>query len=114
MGQDILVAPEKKLNDNFMYITFINGAATRFDLLKIFIEGGTGNFLLHSCMEWAKVKAFRLEPFTSPYSPAKTSNFSPDDGALMVDGEKVDYGNIQGEIVPTFANILVGNDFKSA
>ena len=108
-GQDMIVAPNKRLDDGYFILCFINGQVTRYEFLKIFIESGTGNFLDHSCMEWAKVKAFRLEPKSSAYS-SKSSNFEPNDGALMVDGERVEYGNIQAEIIPGLGNVLTRKD----
>ena len=111
MGQDMFIAPKAKFNEEFVYLAFVNGRATRFDLLRLFLEGGTGNFFEGPHMEVVRAKAFRLEPFTAPYNPSKTSNFGPNDGALMVDGERVAYGNIQGECIPAMANVLARNDF---
>jgi sphingosine kinase len=94
VGQDYIASPESKLDDGLLYLTFIRKGISKLDLIKVISDSGSGNFLKNSHLEWVCVKAFRLEPLD-------------DHGTIMVDGEKISYGKIQGEILPSFGRALV-------
>ncbi len=94
IGQDYIASPESKLDDGLLYLTFIRKGISKLDLIKVIGDSGSGNFLKNPHLEWVKVKAFRLEPLDAH-------------GTIMIDGEKVSYGKIQGEILPSFARTLV-------
>ena len=97
IAPDFLASPDSKFDDGHMYLMFIKEGAKKTELLQMFAETETGKHLDSPLVEYVKIKAFRLEPL--PYKQQS-------DGILMVDGEKVTYGNIQGEIMPSCANIL--------
>ncbi len=97
IAPDFLASPDSKFNDGHMLMIFIKEGAKKTELLQMFSETETGKHLDSPLVEFVKIKAFRLEP--QPYKQQS-------DGVLMVDGERVPYGNIQGEIMPSCANIL--------
>lgn len=101
MGQDLFVSPDAKCDDDTLILAFVKKGATKKELLDLFNYAGNGKFLENSFIEYVKVKAFRLEPIHNP-------SFNYEHAALMVDGERVPYGRIQGEIIPKFGRILNG------
>ncbi len=101
MGQDLFVSPDSKFDDETLLLVFVKQGATRKQLLDLFNNAGDGKFLENSFLEFVKVKAFRLEPIHEP-------EFDASNAALMVDGERVPYGKIQGEVVPKLGRILSG------
>ena len=67
-------------------------------MLKLLSKTGDQvHHLDNPLVEYVKIKAFRLEPL-------QLVNEQTNTGVLMVDGEQVPYGNIQGEIQPGMAN----------
>ena len=101
MGQDLFVSPDSKIDDDSLILAYVKKGATKKELLDLFNYAGDGKFLENSFIEYVKIKAFRLEPIHEP-------NFKYEHAALMVDGERVPYGRIQGEILPKFGNVLSG------
>ena len=101
MGQDLFVSPASKFDDETLLLTFVRKGATRKQLLDLFNNAGDGKFLENSFLEFVKVKAFRLEPMHE-------AGFDASQAALMVDGERVPYEKIQGEVVPKLGRILSG------
>jgi sphingosine kinase len=94
IGMDFVISPETKFNDECMVLAFNKEGTPRLELIDIVNDSGSGKFLLKPSMNFVKCKAFRLEPDESRK------------GNLMVDGERVDYGPIQGEILPKLASVL--------
>lgn len=92
MGTDFFVSPDTKFDDGSMILVFVREGIPRIQILKLLNDASNGVFLDNPYLEYVKVKAFRLEP--------------QDDGNLMVDGERVGYGPIQGEVLPSFARVL--------
>ena len=101
MGQDLFISPTAKFDDETLLLVFIRQGATRKQLLDLFNNAGDGNFLENPFLEFVRVKAFRLEP-------EQGENFDSEKAALMVDGERVAYGKIQGEVVSKLGRILSG------
>ena len=100
IGQDLFVAPGLDFNDGRFYIAFIKEGVTKVELLKILINAGDGQFLNNPSIEYVAVKAFRLEPLSFNHNANLVGN-------LMIDGESVDYGSIQGETSPSMGQILL-------
>lgn len=73
---------------------------SRFEIVRSFTEGTTGKFLTNPLIEFVRCRAFRLEPIVSPGS-------NKIEGNLMVDGEPIEYGPIQGEVAAKRARILM-------
>ena len=80
---------------------YVKEGASKIDVLKILMQAEDASHLKNDLVEYVKVKAFRLEPITSEDGRTETT------GTIMVDGENVPYGPIQGEITPGLANVLV-------
>lgn len=93
MGPDNLTSPDSKLNDGCINLMIIKAGISKNDLLNIFLKFSTGEHINSPHCEVVKCLAFRLEPLT-------------DKGNIMVDGEKIKYGPIQGQILPAIARIM--------
>jgi sphingosine kinase len=100
LASDLFVTPDSKNDDGIMYLVFIRDDVSRFEILKGFTDGSSGNFLKNPCIEFVRCKAFRLEPM-------KCLQTNKVEGTLMVDGELIEYGPIQGEIKPKLARVLL-------
>lgn len=93
LGSDCLFAPNSKLADGIIWLLVIRAGISRGQLLQFLLGLSSGTHLLVPQAEMIPVTAFRLEPETSG-------------GHITVDGEVVDYGPIQAEIMPNLANIM--------
>jgi hypothetical protein len=97
MGVDFIISPETRFDDGNMVLIFNKAGIPKLDLIKLLSDSSSGNFLKNPHLDFVKIKAFRLEP---------ESELA---GNMMVDGERIEYGSIQGEIMPEMARILTGN-----
>ncbi|KDR14977.1 Sphingosine kinase 2 [Zootermopsis nevadensis] len=93
LGSDCLFAPNSKLADGIIWLLVIRAGISRGQLLQFLLGLSSGSHLLIPQAEMIPVTAFRLEPETSG-------------GHMTVDGEVVDYGPIQAELMPSLANIM--------
>lgn len=99
---DFTAAPEALSNDGCMHMMFMKAGVTRFEILKLFSDTVSGSHLNSPLVEYVKIKAFRLEPLPLEINGKLDGNF-------MIDGEKIPYGNIQGEIRPSLGNVFAFN-----
>ncbi|XP_071450966.1 sphingosine kinase 2-like [Hetaerina americana] len=97
IGSDALFAPNCKLADGIIWLLVVRAGITRAQLLQFLLGLSSGTHLKCPLVEMIPVRAFRLEP--------KDSN-SPTRGHVAVDGELVDYGPLQVELVPSLARVL--------
>ena len=95
LGDDFCAHPESTFNDGLIYLGFVRNAPTgvRMKLLSMMIKKDDGSHIHIPEFEIVKVKAFRLEPLNS-------------EGTICVDGEKVDYGPIQAQILPGISRVM--------
>ena len=93
LGPDNLAAPDSRLNDGVIHLFLIRGDVTKVALLNLFLGIDKGDHINSPFSEMIKVLAFRIEPITEP-------------GNIMVDGEKVEYGPIQGQVLPGMAKVM--------
>ena len=93
IAQDFIAWPDCKLENKEMLLIFVKAGITKFQLMKLFLESETGNYLNHELVESVRVKAFRIEPLQ-------------ENSYIMVDGENVPYGPIQGEILDPMLNCI--------
>ena len=93
LGPDFLAAPDSRFNDGIIHLHFIRAGVSRNTLFGLFRAVEDGSHLDSPFVETVKVLAFRLEPLD------KTGN-------IMVDGEHMEYGAIQGQVLPGVANIM--------
>ncbi|CAF3529440.1 unnamed protein product [Adineta steineri] len=88
ISKDIVASSQSTLSDGYLTLQFIrSNGSTRTNLAKTFTKLSEGNHFDFNFVEWMRIRAFRLVP-------------NDDHGNIMVDGEKVAYGPIQGEILP--------------
>lgn len=97
IGPDFLSAPDATFNDGNMHLIFIKKGVSKVDMAKLLLNTATYDYYQLPFLEHCKIKAFRLEPLTKSHDA---------DGIMMVDGERVKFGNMQGEIRPSVANTL--------
>nr|XP_016939128.1 sphingosine kinase 1 [Drosophila suzukii] len=96
LSSDVFFAPESRLDDGLIYLVIIRSGVSRHQLLNFMLSLNTGTHLPEGEDPFIKVvscRAFRIEPNTS-------------DGILVVDGERVDYGPIQAEVMPGLINVM--------
>lgn len=95
LGPDLIVDPDIRLDEGCMHLIMLHHHATRAQILKLFMQlaEGKANYEDNPAVEMVPITAFRLEPLTEK-------------GVIAVDGEVVDYGPIQGQILPKIANVM--------
>ncbi|XP_017084696.1 sphingosine kinase 1 isoform X2 [Drosophila eugracilis] len=96
LSSDVFFAPESRLDDGLIYLVIIRSGVSRHQLLNFMLSLNTGTHLPIGEDPYIKVvacQAFRIEPNSS-------------DGILVVDGERVDYGPIQAEVMPGLINVM--------
>ncbi|XP_014257462.1 sphingosine kinase 2 [Cimex lectularius] len=90
---DCLFAPNAKLNDGCIWLCIVKGNISKAHLVQFLLGMSNGTHVNSSDVVFVPVSAFRLEP---------ESNAS----MLTVDGEKVESGPIQAEVLPSLANVF--------
>ncbi|XP_055343587.1 sphingosine kinase 2-like [Paramacrobiotus metropolitanus] len=85
--------PWAKLNDGLGYLFWIKAGAPKMAVTSFLLNMDSGSHLANSHVQKVAVRAFRLEPREK-------------DGILTIDGEKVQYGSIQGQMLPSLATVL--------
>ena len=76
-----------------MQLTYILDDATRKDMFDVIYTADTGLYLQKGFAHNVKTRAYRLEMFTSP-------------GHLTVDGEEVEYGSHQVQVLPQMIHVM--------
>lgn len=87
-------SPTSRLDDGVFTILYTTNCST-FDLLQLLVLADTGQHINHPQMKKRTCVAFRFEP----------KNID-DGGIFALDGELVDYGTIQGTVLPSAARTL--------
>lgn len=93
LGPDFLSAPDCRFNDGIIHLHFIRAGVSRNNLFSLFRAVEDGSHLDSPFVESVKVLAFRLEPLDNT-------------GNIMVDGEHMECGTIQGQVLPGVANLM--------
>ncbi|XP_017011131.2 sphingosine kinase 1 [Drosophila takahashii] len=98
LSSDVFFAPESRLDDGLIYLVIIRSGVSRHQLLNFMLSLNTGTHLPEDgendpFIKVVPCRAFRIEPSSS-------------DGILVVDGERVDYGPIQAEVMPGLINVM--------
>ncbi|XP_054727404.1 sphingosine kinase 1 [Anastrepha obliqua] len=100
ISSDCFFAPSSRLNDGIIYLVIIRAGVGRSQLAHFLMGLSSGTHLPEQpnrYIEIVPVRAFRIEPN------------SDKEGIITVDGERVDYGPIQGEIMSGIINVMVPN-----
>ena len=88
-------APYAQLADGAMDVLLVRQGASRWELLSALLGCAKGEHIFLPCMEYYKVRCFRLEPLT-------------DRGILAVDGEQVNYSPIEMKVIEGLARVMCG------
>ncbi|XP_017000944.2 sphingosine kinase 1 [Drosophila takahashii] len=97
LGIDCHFAPKAQLNDGTIYLILIRAGISRPHLLSFLYNMSSGTHLPAVNNEYVKVlpvRAFRLEPHDNH-------------GIITVDGERVEFGPLQAEVLPGIARVMV-------
>ncbi|XP_030385372.1 sphingosine kinase 2 [Scaptodrosophila lebanonensis] len=97
LGTDCHFVPKAQLNDGTIYLIIIRTGISRPQLLNFLINMSSGTHLPEKNGEFVKVlpvRAFRLEPYD-------------DHGIITVDGELVEFGPLQAEVLPGIARVTI-------
>lgn len=113
IGSDCFFAPQSQLNDGIIWLCVIRAGASRSDLLRFLLGMSDGTHLAQQnrYIEMIAVQAFRIEPMEADPASAATAATGTQaaeqqHGHFTVDGERVEYGPIQAEVVPGFAQVM--------
>ena len=94
MAKDICTAPQfEGLDDGVIWLLMVRKGISRIRMLQVMMSFWDGSHTQYPEAEMVPVTAFRLEPLAEK-------------GIMMVDGEVIESGPIQAEILPSFANIV--------
>lgn len=102
IASDCFFAPASQLNDGIIWLCIIRSGASRQDLLKFLLGLSSGTHVSSTqnrYIQMVPVTAFRIEPQTDGTSEVNHGHFT-------VDGERVEYGPIQAEVVPGLARVM--------
>lgn len=93
IGTSILMAPKSTLSDGLLYLVIIRKGVTRVQLTNILFAFETEKHLSLPGVETLPVTAFKLEPLTP-------------NGHLTLDGELIEYGPIEAEVLQGCTRIM--------
>ena len=94
LGTDFMANPEGKFGDGMMGIFYVRSGTGRMALLDLFGKMKDGSHVLSHHVKYIKAFAFRLEPDTSQ------------PGTIAVDGERIDYVPIQGQMHQSLGKLM--------
>ena len=94
LAQDMLVAPDARLSDGVIHLSMVRAPISRVRLVKLFNAMQDGTASDDPSVEMVRVSAFRLEPL------------GRQQGAMNVDGEAVNNGPIQAQVLPSMARVM--------
>ncbi|KAH0626449.1 hypothetical protein JD844_001427 [Phrynosoma platyrhinos] len=97
LGADLFAAPFACFNDGLIHLAYVKAGISRAALIRLFLAMEKGTHFEQRCPHVTNipVRAFRIEPLTHK-------------GIITVDGERVEYGPIQGQIHHGVANLITG------
>ncbi|CAF4953905.1 unnamed protein product [Rotaria sp. Silwood1] len=94
ISKDSISTPQSTLADGYLTLQFMRiDGSIRLHLAKAFTKLSDGKHLNYDFVECMPIRAFRIVP-------------SETNGNMMIDGEKVPYGPIQGEVLPSIARCM--------
>jgi hypothetical protein len=97
---DMMSTPENKIDDGLIHLSLIRyEGMTRTKLIKLMTAMESGDHVGMSGIETIPCKAFRIEPLDDDGSPGGK-------GILTCDGEAIDFGPVQGQVLPSCARVM--------
>jgi len=94
LAQDMFIVPTARPNDGVIHLSIVRAPISRVRLVKLFNAMQDGTASDDPGVEVIRVSAFRLEPL------------GRHQGAMNVDGEAVDDGPIQAQVLPSMARVM--------
>ena len=95
LGSGMHSAPGVHFDDGYLDIQYIKRGTSKKTMLDLLDAFETGKHLEYNDVTRLKVKAFRLVP-------GKDLT-----GHIAIDGEEIEYETIQGEVLPSLANVIM-------
>ena len=91
-----LFCPDSNPGDGVLWLVFVRASITRLQLLKWFLSLSDGpDSSLEPGVQLIPIRAFRIEPI------------HPLEGCILsLDGESVEFGAVQGQLLPQVAKLL--------
>ncbi|KAL1129400.1 hypothetical protein AAG570_013927 [Ranatra chinensis] len=93
LATDVFFAPSAKLDDGFMWLMIVRAGISRAHLLQFLLGLSNGTHVSIPRAEMVTVAAFRIEP-------------EANSGHMTVDGELIELGPIQGQVIPSAARVF--------
>ncbi|XP_053118012.1 sphingosine kinase 2 isoform X3 [Hemicordylus capensis] len=99
LGADLFTAPFACFNDGLIHLCYVKAGISRAALIRLFLAMEKGTHFEQECphLTLLPVRAFRIEPLTRK-------------GILTIDGERVEYGPIQGQVHHGVAKLITGSN----
>nr|XP_033815880.1 sphingosine kinase 2 [Geotrypetes seraphini]XP_033815881.1 sphingosine kinase 2 [Geotrypetes seraphini]XP_033815882.1 sphingosine kinase 2 [Geotrypetes seraphini]XP_033815883.1 sphingosine kinase 2 [Geotrypetes seraphini]XP_033815884.1 sphingosine kinase 2 [Geotrypetes seraphini] len=95
LGADLFMAPFASFGEGLIHLFFVKAGISRAAMVRLFLAMERGSHFEYPHFTHMPVRAFRLEPLTHK-------------GVMTVDGERVEYGPIQGQIHRRLCNLITG------
>lgn len=94
MAHDVFATNQASIGCGTIYLVYVESHLTRrMDLFKMIDKMSKGNHTEMSMVRVVEVKAFRIEPDSSP-------------GIMTLDGEEIPYGPMQAQIHPQMGRVI--------
>lgn len=103
LSPDVHFAPESILDDGLIWLIYVRGTVSRYKLFNFLLGFSTGSHIPNEDDEdikLVKCKAFRILPDLKD---------TVDRIVIAVDGEELDFGPVQGKVIPKAAKVFVPN-----
>jgi sphingosine kinase len=99
------VCPGKKLDEGLFLVVLVNSAIPRWSLIHMLLTADDGGLMSNRHVRVFRCSAYQLQPLFDRTNakgvPEKVR------GAFSLDGERIPYGTVQGEILPNAARIML-------
>ena len=92
-----VAVPWARLDDGLGYLCWLKAGTPRTAITTFLLNLSTGDHLKSPYVHMVAVRAFRLEPREK-------------DGIMTIDGERIQYGPVQGQMLPSMARVLTRYD----
>lgn len=96
LGSDCFFVPQARFNDGIIYVVIIRSGISRSQLLNFLMGMSSGTHVPVTDNEFVKmvpVTALRIEPYDN-------------EGILTVDGERIEFGPLQAEMLPGMVRVM--------
>lgn len=99
------VCPGKKLDEGLFLVVLVNSAIPRWSLIHMLLTADDGGLMSNPHVRVFRCSAYQLQPlFDRTNARGKPEKVR---GAFSLDGERIPYGTVQGEILPNAGRIML-------